>query len=192
MQLIWNAEFVAIFVGASQAVTAVLAALIGLYIVRLTSKSEFDNTLFSMGYLPIFRIIEPYLYKEISIEKVHELCELILKQIDNDPALFALYNIRDTIRILQSANRFNRESYFELCAHIDKGFDKTSRKVGIEVRDIPYRLNRQQYPSQSRLCAMRVWFVFRAALCAFAVVLLIFIAAVWLYAILRGLILYTP
>ncbi|QRG65277.1 hypothetical protein [Brevibacillus choshinensis] len=122
------------------------------------SKAPLEKQLYS-AYLPMFRIMEPYLYqncRSIGKERVKDLLSQLLTIVDKHYELIEP-NIIYWCRLLES-KIVNPESkseiddiFIHLSVLIDREFERTRARLFLPTRDIYYRLNNRHYASKLRM-----------------------------------------
>lgn len=123
------------------------------------SKAPLEKQLYS-AYLPMFRLLEPYLYKSsqsIGINKIREISDALLQIVENHYELIDPSIVHWSRLLKRSADKRDFE-YLEidrlfkyLCKLVDREFEKTRRRLFLPTRDIYYRLNNDQYYSKGRM-----------------------------------------
>lgn len=145
--------FSIVFEPLTQFISSVFVALISIYVVSKTTKLNTKRNLLSEVYTPIFNFIEPHIYSELSVQTASELIneiETITKKASYIPPEIALplESLRESIQ----KNSFNKESYIQLCKHVDSKYDKLCRSLGYSVRTLSYRLQKKQFPTKISFC----------------------------------------
>ena len=112
----------------------------------LTARKIYENI-----YFPIFKLIEPDLYRTITHEKAIFYGSRILSIISENPQ-YLYPSLRIYAERLLASKETNYQSNFKtLCWSVDKDLDKYSRIIGSPVRSSTYRLNEHQYDSKIKL-----------------------------------------
>lgn len=123
------------------------------------SKAPLEKQLYN-AYLPMFRLLEPYLYKQVDVigyEKLNELVNEIDEIIDKHYELINPSIIHWTRMLKRSLNNSEvkvqeiNKYYLYLCEKVDKEFEKTRRRMFLPIRNFEYRINNHQYESKTKL-----------------------------------------
>ncbi len=96
-------------------------------------KERYENLIF-----PLFSLLEPFLYQKEIPDSLPHILDFIEKQkIYADGKLIELaYYCRINPSI---------KDFINLCKYADKSYDYFCRKLGLRLRSVSYRLNRNQY-----------------------------------------------
>ncbi|ADU31113.1 hypothetical protein [Evansella cellulosilytica] len=100
-------------------------------------------------YLPIFKVMEPYLYKQISrddgiaiINEVNKLVKTYYELFHPD-CLHAYHQFRNNL----IKNSDDKNIHFEeFCRYVERDFEKLKRTVGLPIRPLSYRIKVGQIP----------------------------------------------
>ncbi|PAE96747.1 hypothetical protein [Shouchella clausii] len=144
--------------------------------IKLTTSTNKEQLY--KAYLPIFRLLEPHLYKDIEdikietlvqlLAEVNVICDQHYELIDPEIIYWASY-LSDKL----NKNDFNKselnENYGYFCRKVDITFEKTRRVLRLPTRNVFYKLNKKQYHTKFDF----VFFLFLASWKGF---LLIFIS----------------
>ena len=146
-----SAENINMIGALSQAIAAIIVGYISVILYNRTIKFSAKKDLFFNIYAPIFKILEEYLYKDISLQTL----ELIINNIEiitcDKPYLPPKFN-ESLILLKQSCKNdsFDNERYIIFCIHIEKNYDKLCKKLGLPIRNIEYKLYKKQFSSNKK------------------------------------------
>ena len=111
---------------------AVLAAIMSFYIFRASRPTDLIKERHDKLISPLFKILEPHLYKnDITDEKIN-MCLAIYsanKNLVDGKLRYAMY-------IFSENHCF--ENYTVLCSCVSSQYDKCCRKLGIKLRTFEY------------------------------------------------------
>lgn len=122
------------------------------------SKTQLDKQLYS-AYLPMFRILEPFLYKKsesIGLPRLKEISNELLQIINNhyeliEPDIIHWTRKLDALLTKNATYSEIDECYKLVCRYVDKNFELTRKKMFLPTRGISYRLNNRQYAYKFRM-----------------------------------------
>lgn len=136
-----------------QLISAFIAAFVTVYIAR---KNIFSPMKISVAkkqlyfvYLPLFKFIEPNLYKKTDIQVINDFL-LMFENIKNNHYELIDSNLINDIDILKnsiSSTSYNFDTYDSVCQIIDKNFEKNRRLLHLPRRTLLYRINKRQFPT---------------------------------------------
>lgn len=133
----------------------IVSIVITLYIAKnelsVGHKREIATQQLQNVYLPLFKILEPYLYKTPSQEVIEEFFttydsivsshyELIDPNLINDVKILR-ENLDDT--------KFYK-IYESVCSCVERNFEKNRKTLLLPTRSVSYKLNNDQYPKETR------------------------------------------
>lgn len=164
---------------------------LSIYLVYFTfryqySKQPLEQQLYK-AYLPIFLILEPFLYKKIEDIGIFKVQEIIVEinTIINENYELVHPSIVHYCRLLDkrlnnpnhSKNDLN-DLYITISSLVDREFERTRRKMFLPTRDVYYRLNNDQFTSKGKaLSIFLLTFIppllVVVALCYLAIVLIV-------------------
>lgn len=130
---------------------------------RINNRPVYSNQL-ELVYSPLFKFIAPCLYQTSTKEFVNSFLSLANDTINHNyhlchPELVDLCNkLNNDINNNQSFN----EDFMELTYHIDLYYDKLCRKSFLPVRDMFFRLNKNQFYNNEHKTKYIVKFLFYA------------------------------
>lgn len=154
---------------------AVLGSRISMKIANRDRQAVAAKTILENVYSPLFAMIEPYLYREISIDECKTVVNKIDRRIHREihltyPELLSFVNklkivLSEDEKSITGKNRPCRlpNSYvslwMEICDHIDHTYDKLCISCSYPIRSIKYRIDRSEY--RSAICVffakVRYW-----------------------------------
>ncbi|MGC8229877.1 hypothetical protein ACP2W0_12775 [Pseudobacillus badius] len=124
------------------------------YTFRYQSTTSVKKEQLYKVYLPMFTLMEPFLYKETKDVGIHQLNNLLSKLNKICESHYELVDPR-IISYIRKINRSIRHSdydevevnkmYKRLCSKIDYGFESTRKRLGLPVRNVYYKLDENQY-----------------------------------------------
>jgi hypothetical protein len=165
-----------------QTVVILISGLVTLLIVSWVHRSVYSNDVLIAtsrdrlyrAYAPLFQIIEPKLYKEITNKDAAEIGERLLAVAQRESVHIAplLYKrIREFTQKAQKSAMLSYKEYEAICYDIETEYEELKRILKFPRRDIVYRSRHEEQPQLLK----RAPVLFKAvALCAG--VALIFIA----------------
>lgn len=151
-----------------------LTALVSLYIFKRESSTTFIRERHDKLIFPLFDLLEPFLYKDIPEDKMAAAVKIIEdnKNISDGKLLEILYHC---------SKHPSPEHAKQLCIYVDRTYDKSCWRLGLKLRSITYRINRDQYKHKALLflwiilCSLISIFIamlfFVACLCGMSVLL---------------------
>lgn len=104
------------------------------------------NRLYNV-YLPLFKFIEPHLYKTAEEETLKSLINIFEKikethyELIDSELLNEMYILKNTL----TSNKYDDIHFQSLCKTIDKNFEKTRKALFLPTRKFDYRLNTRQF-----------------------------------------------
>lgn len=130
---------------------AVIAAIVTYFTVikNIFSplKIKVANEQLYKVYLPLFTFIEPYLYKEVSIEILIQFLN-IFKDIKTNHYELIDSDLLNDIQILEKSiinNKYCHTSYDSVCRTLDRLFEGTRRYLKLPTRKLTYKINNNQF-----------------------------------------------
>ena len=138
----------------------VLTVWFAYYTFKFKLSSSLIKEQLYKAYLPMFKMMEPYLYKdmqEIGSHRFKNLMDELEQHCNLNYELVEPQIISYNRRIIRSLNDSKtdktklNEMYKRLCSKIDFEFEKTRRKLGLPNRNVFYKLNHRQYESKLEL-----------------------------------------
>lgn len=151
-----------------------LTALVSLYIFKRESSTTFIRERHDKLIFPLFDLLEPFLYKDIPEDKMATAIKIIEdnKNISDGKLLEILYHC---------SKHPSPEHVKQLCTYVDRTYDKSCWRLGLKLRSITYRINRDQYKHKlllflwivvySLISIFIAMLVFVACLCGISIVL---------------------
>lgn len=112
------------------------------------------------AYLPMFKYMEPYLYKdiqEIGIDHLENLINYLETHCNEqyelvEPQIISyIYRIKSNLQKDDFDRTLVNEQYKRLCSKIDFEFEKSRRRLGLPTRGPYYKLNHRQYENKAEL-----------------------------------------
>lgn len=151
----------------SNILCALLGALFAFLIFRGGKQSEVARERLNSVYAPIFKRIEPFLYRNISLAECDKIvCELkdLARQggVLTSPSLLYLIDWylehpREDLKSYKSYTYKYLETkscyltdWYRICAEVDRTYDALCRDAFLPIRKISYRLDYKQYISKLR------------------------------------------
>lgn len=152
------------------------------------SKNPLEKQLYKV-YLPMFIMLEPYLYRnidEVGYNKLNELSielnlivdkhyELVSPSVVHWCRLFK----RRLAEPEYPKEKLN-ELYMELCEYIDREFEKTRSKMFLPTRNLYYRINNNQFSSKAQAIAAFLITLIPPLSLLFAMIYISFVIMNWL------------
>ncbi|PEE49763.1 hypothetical protein [Bacillus cereus] len=122
-------------------VPAIVTFYIGKWTIKKNQLLDIQKKRLYDAYLPLFRIIEPDLYKEVSDEKYSEILYKMLKIIDKHYELIDPYVVYQTRRIKQDLEngQFKYDSFEDLCIEIDNEFERMRKALNLPRRSFIFK-----------------------------------------------------
>lgn len=134
--------------------TCFISAVVGYSTCLLTiNKPLYYKTLEKQlydVYLPLFKLIEPNLFKEITLETAQEYISSFNNIKSNHYELIDS-NLCNLFFIFENAcnsNKFDYETYSYICSRLDFLFENTRKKLKLPRRKFSYKINKRQYPQK--------------------------------------------
>ncbi|PGQ00155.1 hypothetical protein COA10_13295 [Bacillus cereus] len=120
---------------------AIATFFIGRWTIKKNQLLDIQNKRLYNAYLPLFRAIEPNLYKEMSEEEYNEVLYKMLRIIDKHYELIDPYVVYRTRKIKQELDngQFNYESFEDLCIEIDNEFERIRRALKLPTRSLLFK-----------------------------------------------------
>lgn len=135
----------------SPIISACIAAFVTIYIARKNIfspiKLEVAKKQLYCVYLPLFKFLEPNLYKKADIQVINEFLSLF-KDIKNNYYELIDSNLMNDIDILNnsiSSDSYNLEVYDSICRLVDKHFERKRKLLHLPRRTLLYKINKQQF-----------------------------------------------
>lgn len=123
------------------------------------AKQTLEKQLYKV-YLPMFVLLEPFLYKkinEIGYNKIQEIIDELAIIVDRhyelvDPSVLHWCRLlKRRLNEPEYSLEQKEELYNHFCYLVDKEFEKTRRKMFLPTRGISYRLNNNQYRNKTEM-----------------------------------------
>lgn len=115
-----------------------LTALVSIYIFKKESSNSFTRERHDKLIFPLFDLLEPVLYQDVPPDILKDALKIIE---DNkniaDGKLLELHYL--------CSKAPSKEHCRLLCSYANKMYDKSCWKLGLKLRSITYRINRNQY-----------------------------------------------
>lgn len=135
----------------------VLTVFFAYYTFKFQLRTSITKEQLYKAYLPMFKILEPHLYKD-----VHEIGIDNLEKIINDvqTLCYEHYELVESqiisyvLRIKENLQQpdFDRiladEQYKRICAKVDFEFERCRKRLNLPTRGPYYRLNHKQYENK--------------------------------------------
>lgn len=135
----------------------ILSILIGLIIaknnIKTPQKLKVIESQFYKVYLPIFRIIEDNLYKEIDIKTANNYSRKMLKIAYKNYELFdpeLYYWIKKFSEKVNSCLSYNDE-FETICIYVDGDYEKLKKALNLPKRNFAYKINNKQFKYKTRI-----------------------------------------
>ena len=145
-----HSTFIGIMCSVLAAVSGYVLFALGFLRFKRENKMAIKQKSFTTVYKPLFDMIEPTLYKDLSQEQYLTLLEAINKIVQEDRIIEG-YEL--SINLFYAFKHIERDlstGYYQLryktiCKKIDNTYDKLSRKLGYPVRKFFYREANKQF-----------------------------------------------
>lgn len=126
-------------------ILGIVAIGFSVYTFKRGTSSPYDKERYEDLIYPIFTLIEPFLYKPINAE-IEEVFKSVIEIIERERKI-AGSKLTDNLKF----DRVNQDSYNTFCSHISREYDRLSRRLGLSVRSIDYRMNNRQFRNKFAL-----------------------------------------
>ncbi|PAQ15039.1 hypothetical protein CD798_08325 [Bacillaceae bacterium SAOS 7] len=111
-------------------------------------------------YLPMFKLMEPFLYKNVEdigiprlntlLNELDKICEAHYELVE--PRIISyIKKVRNLLSNSDYDESELNEVYKRLCSKIDFGFESTRKRLGLPVRNAYYKLDEVQYEDKFKL-----------------------------------------
>lgn len=166
----------------SQAVAAIIVGFISLYIFIKTLKLKSSKYLLLNIYLPIFNIIEPYLYKDINFNTLYPLMKSIDKVLNNVSFIPPLLKSQlENLHKDLSNEHYDFKNFSRFCYHIDTFYNQYCKESFLPLRSTLYKLKRKQY--QTKFEYIFSFFVYIIKAVIFISIILLFCIIIFLWSL---------
>lgn len=131
---------------------AVATFFIGRWTIKKNQLFDIQDKRLYKAYLPLFRIIEPNLYQELSTNQIKDLINKMVPIIDEHYELidpFVVYRIRKIKEDIENGY-FKHESFENLCIDIDSDFESIRKSLKLPTRSLLFKLQWGQVKSSTR------------------------------------------
>lgn len=131
---------------------AVATFFIGRWTIKKNQLFDIQDKRLYKAYLPLFRIIEPTLYQELSTNQIKDLINKMVPIIDEHYELidpFVVYRIRKIKEDIENGY-FKYESFENLCIDIDSDFESIRKSLKLPTRSLLFKLQWGQVKSSTR------------------------------------------
>lgn len=131
---------------------AVATFFIGRWTIKKNQLFDIQDKRLYKAYLPLFRIIEPNLYQELSTDQIKDLISKMVPIIDEHYELidpFVVYRIRKIKEDIEKGY-FKYESFENLCIDIDSDFESIRKSLKLPTRSLLFKLQWGQVKSSTR------------------------------------------
>lgn len=145
---------------------AIATFFIGRWTIKKNQLFDIQGKRLYNAYLPLFRIIEPHLYKELSTSQITGLIDKMLPIIDEHYELidpFVVYRIPKIKKEIENG-QFNYESFETLCIDIDSEFENIRKSLKLPTRSLLFKLQWGQVKSSTRQTSKEFLKLFAGAL----------------------------
>lgn len=155
-------------------VSLVISTIMGIYIMHIETRTPLIKARHEKLIAPLFFMIEPYLYQSESPDNILEILSIIETN----------RNIADgkLLECYYWCSNGQNNSFYDLCAYVDKLFDKSCKQLKLKCRPILYRINRKQYKNRGHL----IWLIFKFLLPN----ILLFIICLFIFMLIFSLLIY--
>lgn len=122
----------------------------GLFIAKFNLNNPLKNDVYKIQlekiYLPIFRFLEPYLYKKISKKTRKELFSLCDDIFEENYQ----YVLSDTLNNYKLYKKYSNDNYCykNFSKNIDKTYEMLKAKLKLPKRKFLYKFNNKQYSNK--------------------------------------------
>lgn len=133
-------------------ISLAISTIVGIYIMHIETRTPLIKARHEQLIAPLFFMIEPYLYQSENPDNIFEILSIIEsnRNIADGKLLECYY---------WCCNECSH-SFYDLCAYVDKLYDKSCKQLKLKCRPILYRINRKQYKSVGHL----IWLIFKYSL----------------------------
>lgn len=131
---------------------AVATFFIGRWTIKKNQLFDIQDKRLYKAYLPLFRIIEPTLYQELSTNQIKDLINKMVPIIDEHYELidpFVVYRIRKIKEDIENGY-FKYESFENLCIDIDSDFESIRKSLKLPTRSLLFKLQWGQVKPSTR------------------------------------------
>ncbi|MGN4420883.1 hypothetical protein ACTFRD_17030 [Bacillus cereus group sp. MYBK249-1] len=131
---------------------AIATFFIGRWTIKKNHLFDMENKRLYSAYLPLFRIIEPHLYKKLEQEQYLDLINKMMKITDEHYELinpYIIYQIRELKKHLL-LDGIIHESFEELCIEIDNEFESIRKSLKLPTRSLIFKLQWRQVRTSTR------------------------------------------
>ncbi|MDZ5608585.1 hypothetical protein U2I54_16160 [Bacillus pseudomycoides] len=137
---------------------AVATFFIGRWTIKKNQLFDIQDKRLYKAYLPLFRIIEPHLYKELSTDQIKSLIDKMLPITDEHYELidpFVVYRIPKIKEEIENGH-FKHESFEALCIDIDSEFENIRKSLKLPTRSLLFKLQWGQVKSSTRQASKEI------------------------------------
>lgn len=134
----------------------IISVLISCYFAKknifTTRKIDFVKKQLYCVYLPLFKMIEPYLYKDASTEFIQSLI-VAFNNIKSNHYELIDPNLIYSFKLLTEYIKFGKnyyDKYEDVCYYIDKNFEKSRKLLSFPTRGLFYKINNKQFSKDFR------------------------------------------
>jgi hypothetical protein len=154
---------------------AIATFFIGRWTIKKNQLLDIQNKRLYKAYLPLFRAIEPNLYREMDEENYNEVLYKMLKIIDKHYELLDPYVVYHTRKVKQELDngQFKYESFETLCIEIDNEFERIRRALKLPTRSLIFKAQWGHVKTSTRHTLSEI---FRVILYGFAILFIALIA----------------
>jgi len=135
----------------------VLTVFFAYYTFKFQLRTSTTKDQLYKAYLPMFKMLEPYLYKDVEeigidnleklISDVQTLCyehyELVEPQI-----ISYIIRIKENLQQPDFDRTLANEQYKRICAKVDFEFERCRKRLNLPTRGPYYRLNHKHYENK--------------------------------------------
>lgn len=130
------------------------------YAFKFQQRTEITKDQLYKVYLPVFKKLEPHLYKDIDQIGINYL-EQLINEIENicyenyelvEPQIISyILRLKDNLQQAKFDKSLANEQFKRICAKVDFEFENCRKKLGLPIRGPYYRLNHKQYETKAGL-----------------------------------------
>ena len=128
-----------------------VAPLVTIYIARKNIfspiKLDVAKKQLYLVYLPLFKFIEPHLYKKADVHVIYEFSNLFdeIKQKHYELISANLINDMDILKNSITLDSYNYDAFDSVCILIDRQFERQRRLLNLPKRTLIYKINKNQF-----------------------------------------------